>query len=341
MTLYNQIWKSFLSLSIKIQWFNPLANIPLKDIYDSAHPSMAFMNTQPFPKDNNKPNNFNGWLSRSVLEGVPVIKACDNSANNFRRRTLYLSVCEVSAMLLQIGLATPTIRRRYFYDEILNLQILVLQLIKITLQSQIMDKKEGIIIVMDMTKSTPFIFKTKDPVYPVKELAELLQCMHRIGAFIKFGSHLIGSNNSKYWITEGDKFIGFIPFNDVHDGKHLLNFLKQLQKVLLEIKYSFKISFKVGIHWGSLFISGDIIKSNSEIIKATRVMEFSKREGVIIISETLKNKIVDNPPNIKLNGNFKTPMILLNGKPNQWIRPEEVTISITDKEEMRLYEIEI
>ena len=45
------------------------------------------------------------------------------------------------------------------------------------------------------------------------------------------------------------------------------------------------ISFKIGAHWGNLLISGDVIRSNSEIIKATRVMEFSKREGTRLNSE--------------------------------------------------------
>jgi len=69
-------------------------------------------------------------------------------------------------------------------------------------------------------------------------------------------------------------------------------------------------------------------------------MEFSKREGVIIISENLKKKIVGEKPTQDLDSKFKTPMILLEGKPNKWIRPEEVSISIKDDEEMRLYEID-
>jgi|GEM_PF-4090013 len=333
MNSYDNIWGEFSALSARILWFNPFVRDILKEIYDSSLPSRTFIKSQPFQ------SNSQGWLSRCVLEGVPVIQTCPTSNDNILERTMYPSVCEVSAMLLQISQVTSLMRRRYFYSYVANLQIPVLRLVEKALQSQI-GEKEGIIIVMDMTKSTPYIFKAEYPLHPSKELAELLHCMHRIGAVVKIEGFLMGSRDPGYWVTEGDKFIGFIPFNEVPDGKRLFIFFVQLQKELLEVKKSFGISFKIGAHWGNLLISGDVIRSNSEIIKATRVMEFSKREGVIIISETLKKKIVGELPAQDLDTKFNRPMVLLEGKPNKWIRPEEVSISITDDEEMRLYEIE-
>lgn len=196
-------------------------------------------------------------------------------------------------------------------------------------------EKKGIIFIMDMTKSTEFILSTEDVSWMLSTNLTMLMSI-----LISFGSRIILDNpECKYWISEGDKFILFIPISDSESGSNILKMLISISKSIQNIKKNTKIGFKAGVHFGWLLLVSDNLYSNSDIIIATRTMEFSKRNDVIIVTEDVLKKIHDRGTNEeKIDQYIKPPCILLEGKPNKWIQPLHSFISINEND-IEVFEI--
>lgn len=265
------------------------------------------------------------WAQRALLKGLPNI--------SYKKTRLdLLSAIHISSFVELTAQLAPLKTQAICELPCLYAFKYNLDLASKIFKSCVCESKHqrGIIFIMDMTKSSDFIIKTGDnPDRLSNRLSELE------GILIDFGSRIVINNkNSRFWITEGDKFISFIEILDRESD--IFNALILIYKELKEIKETTGIGFKAGAHWGWLLFAGDFIYSNTDIIIATRAMEFSKRDDVIIVTDTLRQEILKRKNGVEES--LKVPRILLEGKPFLEIRPMEVSMSVSEKN-IKLFEI--
>lgn len=199
-------------------------------------------------------------------------------------------------------------------------------------------RERGVILIMDMTKSTPFIFQACDRADDLaKRLTMLSAAFCEIGSLIKLQNRL-----NRFWIAEGDKFIAFLPTKGTKNKQELnasermqyINFLTSMKSHLLAIKARTKIGFNVGAHYGWINELGSQCGTNEDIIIATRAMEFRKQEDLVIVTNSLRTFALGEDPTDEqkntIERRFIPPAILQEGKPSVFVRPQEVLMHLHD-----------
>lgn len=313
----------------------------------------------------------NKWSEKGIYEGLPNITTTikDDHNGGLLTRLLRDKVMEKHFNFIRDDYFCPDIKLKSLVELVSLLQLMVkasptkirntlfsgtnylnevvsrfaIEVLKIAA-----DKSEkGLIVVLDMTKSTPYIIKGEREKKLETHVEKLYHSLTEIGNTI-----WLCENKSKYWISGGDTFISFTPIDETHEidqrGKLAKVLLALIQK-LKELKAEKEISFKGGAHFGNLMLLGEEIYSNKEIIIATRTQQFCKKDGSVIITEDIVKKLLNSGELKDLHHEsrmvvgstgiaIEMPQILLDGKPTVWVRPRQVSISIEERE-VYLYEI--
>lgn len=198
------------------------------------------------------------------------------------------------------------------------------------LEDAIENAENGLILIVDVSKSTDLFKKELGKTKIAKSNVSLYHIFDHLGELISL------IKKTKFWKVGGDTFIFFTPLTqEKNKGNIVLDIIATVKRGLTEIRQSSNISFKGGAHYGKLIVLGGSIFTNDDIIKATRIQQFCKKENEIFLSRNVKDLIPQELlKNKKLK--FKPAPILVEGKPSIWVTPEETKLQI-DNEEIELY----
>ncbi|HAW49778.1 TPA: hypothetical protein DCX16_02350 [bacterium] len=239
------------------------------------------------------------------------------------------SLIEMSFLLKQACCLSPRRSCGFLLTAVNSFCGKVSKLASKILKSSTEQMQEGLIIFLDITKTTPAIIDAEKQ-HRLAEYNTKMQCIFREIA----STILLCESNTKYWLLGGDSFISFSVLNVSNEkkiGSSLHRIITEIKRKLKEIAEDEGVFFNGGAHFGKFSWLGDKTYVNLDFIKAVRAQELCQKDGEVIITHKVKEKIEKTLEEEKREEIFEKPEVLYEGK-HIWIQPNRLYIQFGDEE---------